>query len=187
MSAEALRKKLAQNFARRAFLRAQTKTLTDRMAELQSEAEAIPAKLEALQDFNQFLQLRTFTYFESIVNQCLAAIFPKPMTLHIKAEVKRNQFEVSFELHQGDEVFNPLDEMEGGVLDVVSFGLRIAYIALKPVRRLLVLDEPFKWVGASNRVRLPALLEALSRDLGFQIIIVTHLQELIDDDTITLT
>lgn len=187
MSAKDLRRQLAQKVARRALLRELMESLTNRMATLQSEAEVIPAKLEALQEFNQYMQLRTFAYFESIVNQCLAAIFvTNPCTLHIKAEVKRGQFEVSFELHQGDEVFSPLDEMEGGVLDVVSFGLRIAYIALRPVRRLLILDEPFKWVGAANRVRLPDLLEALSRDLGFQIIIVTHLPELISDDAVML-
>jgi len=186
MNAKTLRQKLAPKLARRALLRGHIKNLALRLEELQSEAEAIPAKMEALQEFNQFLQMRTFTYFESIVNQCLAAIFLKPCTFHIKAEVKRSQVEIRFEMHQDGEVFDPLDEMEGGVLDVVSFGLRIAYIALKPVRRLLILDEPFKWVGASNRVRLPNLLEALSRDLGFQIVIVTHLPELIDEHATTL-
>lgn len=187
MNFELLRRKLHSKALRLESLRLRMEDLRVRSEELKAEVASIPELLETLQQLNQFVQTRTFTYFEDIVNKCLRAIFPNPYTFKIVPEVKRKQFEVRFELHKNGEIFDPNTEVECGVLDVASFALRIAFLSLKPVRRLLIMDEPFKWVGASNRVRIPALLEALSKDLGFQIILVTHLQELINDDAIILT
>lgn len=181
-----MRAGLARKAANIDSLRLRIDGLLDRAEELRSEAEAIPERLEALQHFNQFLQRRTFGYFEAVCDRCMESIFPNPFKLKIVPEVKRKQFEVRFEFHRDGMVLDPLTEVEYGVLDVASFALRIAYISLKPVRRLLIMDEPFKWVGTSNRVRIPALLEALSKDMGFQIVLVTHLPELIDEHAITL-
>ena len=45
-----------------------------------------------------------------------------------------------------------------------------------PRRRLIVLDEPFKFVSdrGDYRARARDLLDALSTELGFQFVIVTH-------------
>ena len=69
---------------------------------------------------------------------------------------------------------DPLNQVGGGVIDVASLALRLACILLtKPRRRkLLVLDEPLKNVrGRDNRKKVKAMLEALTNELGVQVII----------------
>jgi DNA repair exonuclease SbcCD ATPase subunit len=42
----------------------------------------------------------------------------------------------------------------------------------------LVLDEPFKFVSSGYRENLVALLAELSEEFGLQVILITHLPEL---------
>lgn len=66
------------------------------------------------------------------------------------------------------------------MLDVAAFGLRLACLMLSRPRpaRVLVLDEPFKFVSSSYRENLVALLTELSDEFGLQIVLITHLPEL---------
>jgi len=162
-------------------------SLRERGAELRDEVADLPAVLEALRAIAVMRQQRTFERFEQICNTCLSAIFDDPYEVKLVTETKRNQNEVRIECLKHGEAFDPSnDEVEGGVLDIISFALRLAYISLAGCRRLLILDEPFKWVDSDSRLRLRDCLKHLSERLDFQIIMVTHLPELIDDDTIQL-
>lgn len=75
---------------------------------------------------------------------------------------------------------DPMSSTGGGVVDVASFALRIAALLMqKPAGRLLlILDEPFRFVSEEYRDRVKDLVEELSKELGIQFIIVTHMKEL---------
>lgn len=77
--------------------------------------------------------------------------------------------------------FDPTRSVGGGVVDVAAFALRMACLSLaRPQRRrLLILDEPFRFVSRGYRPRLRALLQQLTKDMGIQIVMVTHLQDLV--------
>ena len=65
-------------------------------------------------------------------------------------------------------------------VDVAALALRLACVVLArpPRRRLLVLDEPFRFVrGRENRARTRRMLTGLAGDLGFQIILCTDIPE----------
>jgi len=66
------------------------------------------------------------------------------------------------------------------VVDVAAFALRLSALMLsRPARRrVVVLDEPFKFVSAGYRDRVRAMLENLAPDLEVQFIFVTHIDEL---------
>ena len=75
---------------------------------------------------------------------------------------------------------SPRDETGGGVLDVISLGLRIALWAVSAERHspLFLLDEPGKFL---DRSRVPALAEALEEivsQMALQVVCVTHLDDL---------
>lgn len=115
-----------------------------------------------------------------VVSQCLEAVFQDPYELEIVWERKRGRTEARLVFRrQGVEV-DPLSGAGGGVCDVASFALRLACLILHrpPLRRLLVLDEPFKHVDARAREALRLLLEQLSEDLGIQIVMITHATDL---------
>jgi DNA repair exonuclease SbcCD ATPase subunit len=73
-----------------------------------------------------------------------------------------------------------LNSTGGGVVDVASFALRVACLILHRPRlsKVMVLDEPFKFVSAQYRDRVRTMLERLSQDLDMQIIMVSHIDEL---------
>jgi ABC-type uncharacterized transport system YnjBCD ATPase subunit len=73
---------------------------------------------------------------------------------------------------------DPLNEVGGGVIDVASLALRLSCILLMrpPMRRLLVLDEPFSNIrGESNKARTREMLQMLATEMGIQIVINTDI------------
>lgn len=75
-----------------------------------------------------------------------------------------------------DKKFNPIDENGGGVVDIVSFALRIALWNIKKGKKLnaLILDEPFRFISEDLRYKAGEILKQLSEKLKLQFIIVTH-------------
>jgi len=66
--------------------------------------------------------------------------------------------------------------------------LRLSCMMLsKPkLRRLLVLDEPFKFVSLNYQERVREMLETLSKRLNIQIIMVTHINKLVTGKEVEL-
>jgi DNA repair exonuclease SbcCD ATPase subunit len=117
----------------------------------------------------------------SVVSRCIAAVFDRPYQFKIKFEKKRNRTEAKLVFLDGEHEVVPLKASGGGVADVASFALRLACMALsRPrVRRVLILDEPFKFLNSEvYRERARQLLETLADEMEMQIILVTGLDEL---------
>lgn len=135
-----------------------------------------------VQGIAQTLQQHIHSRISDVVTRCLAVVFREaPYSFKIKFEQKRGKTEavVLFD-RDGVELDNPLEEVGGGVIDVASLALRLSCILLSrpPLRRVLVLDEPFSNIrGKEYRSRTREMLLELSRELGVQIIINTDIQE----------
>jgi len=69
--------------------------------------------------------------------------------------------------------------MGGGAVDVAAFALRMAFIAIRGGRPILVLDEPFKFVSVDLQNKCSDMIKELSRKLSIQVIMVSHLPEII--------
>ena len=69
----------------------------------------------------------------------------------------------------------------GGVVDLTAFALRIAcYVLENNTDNVIILDEPFRFISRDLQERAGKILKTLSNKLGIQIIMVTHIKELID-------
>lgn len=68
----------------------------------------------------------------------------------------------------------------GGVVDVAAFALRVSCLMLHRPRlsKVVVLDEPFRFVSAEYQENVGRMLEELASDLDLQVIMVTHNEEL---------
>ncbi len=125
----------------------------------------------ALETQNQ-LQVR----LSSLVSTALAAVFPDDnLEFRIQFEPKRGRTECILEVGENG-VFNPpMDAHGGGVVDVVSFALRMSFWSMQRTRPTLILDEPLKFLSP-NLIPLAAeMLRAMSDKLGVQIIMVSHI------------
>ena len=79
-------------------------------------------------------------------------------------------------LKEGHEIEDVLNSDSGGVVDVAALALRLACIVLaKPtLKRIIIMDEPFRNLDQKNRENIRILLEELAKDFKVQFIIVTH-------------
>lgn len=140
------------------------------------EAEA----LILVQQIAASVQAQAHERIASIVSYCLGAVFEEPYEFHIRFEQKRNRTEARMVFVRDGCEYDPLTASGGGVIDVASFALRVAGIVLSqpPCRRLLILDEPFRFLSAQYRHKIRDLLLSLASDMDMQIIMSTHIPEI---------
>lgn len=129
------------------------------------------------------VQKRAHDRIAGIVTLCLRAVFrEQAYEFRVLFEKKRGKTEARMVFFRDGVEYDPRRDVGGGVVDVAAFALRLACIMVsRPTpRRLLVLDEPFRFVSrrADYRDRVAALLLRLADEMGVQFLIVTHDTEL---------
>jgi DNA repair exonuclease SbcCD ATPase subunit len=137
---------------------------------------------DALQKIAQAVQQQAHEQVAKVVAQCLKAVFGEgAYEFRIEFERKRGKTEARLLFYHQGNVLSPTGAAGGGHVDVAAFGLRLACLLLAVPRRrkLLVLDEPFRMVSRNHAVRVRELLETVSRELGVQVVQVTHDPELV--------
>ena len=136
---------------------------------------------EILQHLAQAVQQKAHQKISEVVSLCLSAVFGEDAyQFGIEFERKRGKTEAILKFKRGELDADPLSATGGGVVDVAAFALRVSCLMLhRPkLSKLIVLDEPFKFVSAQYRDKVRVMLEELSQDLKIQIVMVTHSKEL---------
>lgn len=136
---------------------------------------------QILQQVAQTIQQEAHHRIAAIVTKCLRSVFDEDAyEFRINFERKRGRTEAKLVFVRDGKEIDPRSAAGGGTVDVTAFALRVACLVLSrpPVRRLLIVDEPFKHLSEKYRPRIARMIEKLSEDLGIQFIIVTHSPEL---------
>lgn len=123
------------------------------------------------------------SHISNLVTMALATVFSDPYKFKIKFIEKRNKTECELLLERDGEEFDPMAATGGGIVDIVSFALRVALwnIARPRSRNVLILDEPFRFVSRDLQPKAASLLKRISKELELQIIMVSHSQDLIEE------
>jgi DNA repair exonuclease SbcCD ATPase subunit len=175
--------------ARDALLQKLQDTETE-ILQLQERKTALAAVGSKVTDIAVACQQECQHSISALVTRCLEAVFPENRyRFALVFEQKREQTEARCVLNDaaGNE-YDPLTACGGGVVDVISFALRLATLILSVPQpsKVLILDEPFRFLSAGHRPRLVNLLESLCQETGFQIIMVTHFPEFSKGNVIEL-
>lgn len=136
--------------------------------------------LEVVQTIAADLQASAHQQVASIVSKCLETVFDDPYEFEIEFVKKRARTEARLVFKRDGVERDPKTGIGGGVLDMAAFGLRLAALVLtrpRP-RKVLILDEPFRFVSASYLPRVRDLLQQLAEELKVQLIVVTHITTL---------
>lgn len=134
-----------------------------------------------LQEVAKSIQEQVHDRISSIVSRCLAVVYgDDAYQFQIRFDRKRGKTEAKLTFVRDGLEVEPLHAAGGGTVDVAAFALRIACLTIHQpqLRSCIVLDEPFRFVDQEKRENLKLLLETLSKELGLQIVMVTHAQEL---------
>jgi len=149
-------------------------------SELEDAKRALSASREAqafTQTVAQSVQQRVHNQIASVVTRSLQAVFDDPYQFAIRFELKRGRTEAQLIFIRNGIEVDPLTASGGGVVDVAAFALRLSCLMLhrpKP-RRILIMDEPFKFVnGERNRERLKALIMSLAEEMQIQVLMITQ-------------
>lgn len=148
--------------------------------EAKKENEAAIEAQKITQMVAETIQQEAHNQIAGVVSQCLSSVFDDPYEFKIKFERARGKTEAHLIFVRDGEEINPIDSSGGGVVDVAAFALRISCLMLTrpPRRRVVVLDEPFRFVSQKYRGGVRTMLTELSKDLNIQFIMITHIKEL---------
>lgn len=152
----------------------------EQLAAAKSEALDTEEAQKVLQIIAESVQKQVHDRIAGIVTRCLETVFIEDAyEFKINFEQKRGRTEAALSFTRDDLSIDPLTSSGGGVIDVAALALRLSTLLLRrPVpRRLLILDEPFRFVSKEYRERVRELLEELSKELKLQIVMVTHIEE----------
>jgi len=121
---------------------------------------------------------------ENVVNSALEYIFSdKKITFILNPKITKRG--VEYELYaESNGSFMPLESAKGGgVLDVCSIALRIAFLRLfrTRLRQTMILDEPFKNLDVERLENAVKWLKTISDKFEIQFIIVSHEDSIINN------
>jgi hypothetical protein len=155
------------------------RTLTKERQELKDINQKLKDIAEAqqiIQQTTQQIQNKVHQQVAEVVTRCLSAVFEDPYTFKILFEQRRGKTEARIVFERDGYIIDPMTASGLGVVDVAAFALRLSALLLSrpPLRRVLLLDEPFKFVSEDNMERVGELLQKLAEELKVQFVIVTH-------------
>lgn len=112
---------------------------------------------------------------EDVVQSALNSVFPHMYKFILSFSIARGKSAAVITLmdNLGNEV-DPMESNGGGIVDVVSFALRVAMVTLASEEKTMILDEPFKWISSGYKEAAGDMLKALADQMGIQFIVVTH-------------
>lgn len=114
------------------------------------------------------------TRLSGIVTKALSTVFEEDIKFIAQFVERRGVSECDLFLKIGEHTYDILNEQGGGIADVCSMCLQMAFIMMSQVQRVLIIDEPARHMDLVAQERFIAVLSELCRELNFTIIMVTH-------------
>lgn len=154
-----------------------------RKNQLERRLKLIEQAQSFLQKVAQQTQEHLKFQIEDIVNLALETCFPSEYTFQILFNVSRGKTdaELVFLDQKTQRQVDPMNASGGGVVDLTCFALRIACYALEQgTDNVIILDEPFRFLSRDLQQRAGEILKVLSNRMQLQIIMVSHIGEIID-------
>lgn len=162
------------------YLTKQCKQIPKEIAKLADLECEIAEAVVLLQSAAKLVQNEAREHLTAVINRSLEIVFDEPYICTIVFKESRGSTSATIEFERDGNTVDPMTASGGGVVDVAAFAIRLSCIlyARPKMRRLMILDEPMKFVSATHRERVRIVLETLAHEFDFQFIIVTHVPEL---------
>ena len=149
------------------------KSIEERKEKLEKDVQTLERVMELIRSLSSQTLTEAKAFIEKFVTSALQVVAPE-YDFKIDFITKRNTPVCDiYLLHkETDSRVDIFDAVGGGVVDIVSFALRLALWRLTGSSPILIMDEPFKFVSLD--ISDEDLLRKVVEDLGVQLIVVTH-------------
>jgi len=173
----------------------QYEVLTSRYEELKSDLihiEKIQSDLALAVNFlsqtAKDARNKTIKSIESLATAAVKAVYDQPMEIRLQYKEKgksNSSDKMTLQLVRfvGDEevITGILDEVGGGLIETVSFALRIACLKWLGYTGPIILDEAYKSLSKDEKIEnIAVFLSELNQTVGNQIIFSTHAPEVFE-------
>lgn len=177
---EHLKNYASKEIGKREKLDEQLNEYLKRYAHINSQIELLERVSILFQKTSEFARNQAKSQIENLVTKCLQFIFESNVKFTIEIEDLRNKASAEFYVIDETEELEIKTKPElsrgGGVVDIVSLALRIAFLQIqKPtIQGPLILDEPAKHVSQEFINNVGEFLRQTSEMFNRQIIMITH-------------
>lgn len=170
-----IREKYDKLFIEKSLLLQEKRTKKRELTKIKKQIEVCATSHFLLIEVSKAIQKQFKKRVEVLITNAIQSIYDYPYIFKLQFEHKRNNIEVRPIIKKGKTELVPKDDMGGGVLDVISIGFQIIlwYLQNPRTRKILFLDEPFRFLGSYSR-KAGFMLKYLSRYFGLQIIMTSH-------------
>ncbi len=171
---------LARELGKRDKIKEQLKFQKETLNNIEIELNLLSKVSILFQKTSEFAREQAKNQIESLVTKCLQFIFESDIEFLIEIEEQRGKANAEFYvINKVEDILiktKPELSRGGGVVDIVSLALRIAFLQThKPkIEGPLILDEPAKHVSDEFIFNVADFLKQTSELFNRQIIMVTH-------------
>lgn len=171
---------IARELGKRDKIKEQLEVQRKSLHNIEIEIELLSKVSILFQKTSEFAREQAKNQIESLVTKCLQFIFESDIEFLIEIEEQRGKSNAEFYvINKIEDILiktKPELSRGGGVVDIVSLALRIAFLQThKPkIQGPLILDEPAKHVSDEYIFNVADFLKQTSELFNRQIIMVTH-------------
>lgn len=174
-----LHKQIRRDQAARDYTRKLLATHETTAEDLEEKQENLSMARELFIKAAKETQQKLEYHISGLVTTALNAVFDLPYQFQLEFVERRGKTEADLWFVANGEKIKPIDATGGGAVDIASLALRIAFWSLtKKSRPLFVWDEPLRMLSKDLMPKAAEMLRSLSQNLGLQILMVTHSDEL---------
>ena len=176
-----MRQKINETLANRKRLFEDLDTVIASLSETESQIKDNLEQRDIARKAARLVQDNLAAKLSGIVTKALSTVFEEPIEFIVEFVERRGVSECDLRLKIGDDIYDILNEQGGGVADVCSMCLQMAFIMMSQVKRVLIIDEPARHMDSVAQERFILVLQELCKELDFTIIMVTHSQAFADN------
>lgn len=180
-STEAIVSRFNRAYAKKAVLERDVRSNNRKAHRLTREVKALEQSRFILVETEKTAQVVMKQKIESLITLAIRSVFDRNLSFQLVLEEKRNHVEARPLILEDGYEYDPKDDLGGGLIDIISFAFRITLWQLSNprTRNIFILDEPFKFTGVLIE-KAGEMLQLLAKELDFQVIMVSHDEELIN-------
>lgn len=169
-----------QGLEHKRVLQAQLANQQRKSAKLARQAQDITDATSFVEALINEHQEHTLQFLEDVTALLLKHTFGDDYDFVLEAGVIYNKPAVTPKVLVGKQVLSLRGEVGGGVLDVVSLGMRLGRWAISTNKTAptFILDEPTRFLSRNLQPLFAVALKELCDILGLQLIIITHSEAL---------
>ena len=160
-------------------------SLENKREKIQQDIKKINDDTKILLELKEFLLTVSANYrdqlcnlFASLVTEALSSIFERDIRFKIKLYSYRNEPAIDISVIENDLEIDPQKSCGGGLNDIISFVIKIIFIHLKKSSKIIILDEPLKFLSRDYIEQSSNFIRDVSKRMNMQIILVSHKPDL---------